>query len=251
MGRLILLFIAVVLAVIFVNWLLREDPKKVARYLRRGALWFGVILVILLAATGRLNPVFAAVAAAVPFLGRLLQALRYVPLLSQLFTVYQNAQASSAGTQGGPTAGRTSRVQSKFLSMTLEHDTGGMDGEILAGEHAGRKLSELGIGELRSLLDDYRRLDDESAALLEAYLDRVHGDEWQDTAGGGGAAAVGGGPMDEQEAREILGVGEGATPEEVVAAHRKLMQKMHPDRGGSTYLAAKINQAKDTLLKNQ
>ena len=86
MGRLILLFIAVVLAVIFVNWLLKEDPKKVARFLRRGALWFAVGLVVLLAATGRLNPVFAAIAAAVPFLGRLLSALRYVPLLSQLYT---------------------------------------------------------------------------------------------------------------------------------------------------------------------
>jgi len=249
MGRLILLFIVVVLAVIFVNWLLREDPKKVARYLRRGGMWFAVVLIILLAATGRLNPIFAAIAAAVPFMGRLFSALRYVPLLSQLYSTFQNAQASSQQQGGGATPGQTSRVQSRFLQMTLDHNTGDMDGEILDGEHAGSKLSDLDLHQIRSLLDRYRSLDDESAALLEAYLDRVYADQWREPGAEQGAGSVGGGPMSEQEAREILGVGEEASAEEITAAHRQLMQKLHPDRGGSTYLAAKINQAKDTLLK--
>lgn len=234
---------------IFVNWLLKEDPKKVARYLRRGGLWFVVVVMILLAATGRLNWVFAAVAAALPFMGRLLSALRYVPLLSQLYTHYQNAQASSQSRSGGGTPGQTSRVQSKFLSMTLDHDTGAMDGEVLDGEYAGGKLSDLDLDQLRTLLDQYRRMDRESAALLEAYLDRAHGDKWRGPGAEQETGTVGSGPMGPQEAREILGVEEGASAEEITGAHRKLMQKLHPDRGGSTYLAAKINQAKDTLLK--
>jgi hypothetical protein len=249
MGRLVLLFIVVVLAVVFVNWLLKEDPKKVARLLRRGALWFAVGLIVLLAVTGRLNWVFALVAAALPFVGRLLSALRYVPLLSQLYTYYQNAQASSRQPGGGPASGRTSKVQSRFLLMTLDHDSGHMDGEVLAGEHAGRNLSDLDLDQLRALFDQYRRTDEESSALLEAYLDRVHGDEWREP-GTEGAGSVSSGPMTEQEAREVLGVPEGASGDEIVAAHRRLMQKLHPDRGGSTYLAAKINQAKDTLLKD-
>lgn len=250
MGRFILLFIAVVLAVLFVNWLLKEDPKKVARYLRRGGLWFAVILIILLAATGRLNWVFAAIAATVPFLGRLLSALRYVPLLGQLFTHYQNAQASSQRHGAAAASGRTSRVQSRFLLMTLDHDTGNMEGEILSGQYEGKKLSDLDLGQLKELLDRYRRLDEESSALLEAYLDRVHGDQWREPGAERGSGAVSSGPMSEQEAREVLGVPENASEEEVTNAHRRLMQKLHPDRGGSTYLAAKINQAKDTLLKN-
>lgn len=247
MGRLILLFIFVVAAVVFVNWLLKEDPKKVARFLRRGALWFAVIAIILLAALGRLNWIFAAVAAALPFMGRLLSALRYVPILSQLYSHYQNAQASKAQAAGG---GRTSRVQSRFLLMILDHDSGNMDGEVLTGQFEGKKLSELDLTQIRQLLDQYRRMDDESYALLEAYLDRVHGDQWRQPGDGQGPGTVSAGPMNEQEAREILGVSEQASAEEITGAHRRLMQKLHPDRGGSTYLAAKINQAKDTLLKN-
>ena len=246
MGRLILLFIFVVAAMVFVNWLLKEDPKKVARLLRRSALWIAVIAIVLLAALGRLNWIFAAVAAALPFMGRLLSALRFVPVLSQLYSHYQNAQAAKSQTAGG---GRTSRVQSRFLLMILDHDSGNMDGEVLAGQFQGKKLSELDLTQIRQLLDQYSRMDDESYALLEAYLDRVHGEQWRQPGDGQAPGTVSAGPMNEQEAREILGVSEQASAEEITGAHKRLMQKLHPDRGGSTYLAAKINQAKDTLLK--
>lgn len=249
MGRLILLFIIVVLAVVFVNWLLKEDPKKVAQFLKRGVLWFAILAIVLLAATGRLNWVFAAIAAAIPFLGRLLSLLRYVPILSQLYSHAQSAKAAGTYQAGGAGQGQTSQVSSRFLRMTLEHGSGAMDGEILSGEFKGSRLSELDLAELKKLLRRYRQQDEESFALLEAYLDRVYGEEWRepDTERG---SSVGGGPMSEQEAREILGVTASASEEEIITAHRRLMQKLHPDRGGSTYLAAKINQAKDVLSGN-
>ena len=97
------------------------------------------------------------------------------------------------------------------------------------------------------------RVDDpQSVQLLEAYLDRTHGDSWRgpDESGGGtgGTERATGGKMTVAEAREILGVDESASRDEIIDAHRRLMQKMHPDRGGSTYLASKINQAKDVLI---
>ena len=250
MGRLVLLFIVVVLAVIFVNWLLKEDPKKVSQYLRRGTLWFAIVAIVLLAATGKLNWVFAAIAASLPFLGRVLSLLRFAPILSQLYSHIQSSRAANAYQSGGPTEGQTSQVNSRFLRMTLEHDSGKMDGEILEGELKGKRLSDLDLPQLQKLLRQYRQQDDESFALLEAYLDRVYGEDWRDPDTEGGHT-ISDGPMSEQEAREILGVTAKATDEEITNAHRRLMQKLHPDRGGSTYLAAKINQAKDLLLGNR
>jgi DnaJ-class molecular chaperone len=87
---------------------------------------------------------------------------------------------------------------------------------------------------------------------LQAYLDRVYGDDWQQQAGDQARqqTASPSGEMSRDEALQVLGLSDGASEDEIVEAHRRLMQKLHPDRGGSSYLAAVINQAKDTLLGN-
>lgn len=252
MLRLLLLFVAVVAAIVFVHWLLKEDPKKVAVVLRRSALWVGAGLLLILAATGRLHWLFAVLAAMVPFFTRILSLLRFVPLLSQLYTQYQNARSAHAAAGGGGGARRgpgSSQVRSKYLHMTLDHDSGEMDGEILQGDCQGQRLSALQLSDLLSLLKKYRADDNDSAALLQAYLDRYHGGwEEQGEQGRQHATPGGNGAMSRDEAAQILGIDPGAAPEEIVDAHRRLMQKLHPDRGGSDYLAAKINQAKDLLL---
>lgn len=249
MIRLLLLFIAVVAAVLFVHWLLNEDPKVVSAKLRRGAVWLGAGLLLLLVVTGRLPWLFALVGAVMPFVARLLGLLRFVPLVSQLYAQYQNARgAQAAGAGSNPGGADTSHVRSRYLHMTLDHDSGEMDGEILQGEFQGRRLSQLGLSDLLALLDKYRAEDSDSAALLQAYLDRYHAG-WEDQGEQGrDKTDPGGGPMTREEASQILGIEPGATREQVVEAHRRLMQKLHPDRGGSDYLAAKINQAKDLLV---
>jgi hypothetical protein len=144
--------------------------------------------------------------------------------------------------------GQTSRVRSAMLQMELDHDSGAMRGRFTAGPHQGADLDSLAVPVLASLLNG---VDEESRALLLAYLDR-RDPTWRehaqgDTASRRGFAATG--KMTDEEAYQILGVQPGAAAAEITRAHRSLMKKLHPDQGGSTYLAARVNEAKDTLLR--
>jgi DnaJ-domain-containing protein 1 len=176
-----------------------------------------------------------------------------------------------------PAGGQSSTVATGFLRMTLDHDTGTMTGTVLRGQFAGLRIEEMGVGDLLALLRECRAEDEEGARLLEAYLDRIHPD-WRDelasgragsTTGGAGTGAGGpgtasgrarsgagsggkrsaSGDMTAEEAYAILGLSAGATPDQIKEAHRRLMVKLHPDHGGSGYLASQINRARDVLLR--
>ncbi len=122
-----------------------------------------------------------------------------------------------------------------------------MDGEVLSGDYGGRKLSTLTNDELNSLSDWLKRKDRESFILLNTYMmkmgksagsknfsqDQTNNSFYQ---------------MSKKDALQILGLNESTTNDEIVKAHKRLVQRLHPDRGGSDYLAAKINAAKDRLL---
>jgi hypothetical protein len=149
----------------------------------------------------------------------------------------------------GKTAGQSSQVRSRFLDMTLDHDTGALNGVIIAGPHAGRSLDEFDLGQLAALIPAF---DPESCALLESYLDRRFPGWRQDTQGAGAgrqSSQTTSGKMTAEEAYQILGLQPGAGRDEIGRAHRSLMKKLHPDQGGSTYLAARVNEAKETLLR--
>jgi hypothetical protein len=146
--------------------------------------------------------------------------------------------------------GQISRVRSAFVEMELDHDTGAMQGRILAGRHEGVTLEALDVPTLLGFLPE---IDEESRALLIAYLDRRE-PNWRehaqgDAATGPGRASRSSGKMTEEEAYQILGVQPGASAEDIGRAHRALMKKLHPDQGGSTYLATRVNEAKDILLR--
>ncbi|GGO79477.1 hypothetical protein GCM10011348_13830 [Marinobacterium nitratireducens] len=199
------------------------------------------LLLLYLSISGRLHWIGALFAAMLPLSRYLVPLLRYLPFLRRLY----NGQRQSR--QSG---GNSSRVQTAVLEMTLDHDSGVMHGTVLQGPLSGRSLGDLGETEFIELLQYCRRQDAESARLLEAYLDRRFGERWRDDDPGDEqqSAPASGGALSEQEAYAILGLKPGASDQEVIDAHRRLMQKLHPDRGGSDYLAARINEAKERLL---
>ena len=162
---------------------------------------------------------------------------------------------AGAGSFGGQSAGqRSSEVTTDTLAMQLDHRTGELEGEVLRGPFAGRSLASLGVSDLLELLADCQREDPRSVPLLETYLDRRAPDWRADAGGAGGEHAAGPGAqtaMDEATAWSILGLAPGASVDEIKAAHRRLMTKLHPDHGGSGYLAAQLNQAKDYLLSRR
>jgi hypothetical protein len=151
------------------------------------------------------------------------------------------------GTQ--PSVGQASRIATEFLEVELEHDTGRISGRVLKGQFAGRALEDLTPMETALLWLDCRFADPQSAQVLGAYLDRAHPSWREDMARAGhGEPLNATDGMTRAQALDILGLSEGASDDDVRRAHRDLMMKMHPDRGGSTFLAAKINEAKDVLL---
>ncbi len=244
--------IALLASLLFLGrWFVEAEPRKIAAVLKWGGLGAIVVVAVLLLFSGRIGLI-----------------LLLVPLVFWLRRFFDRFKAAQ-----GPSAGQSSEVRTRFLRMRLDHDSGEMDGEVLDGRHSGQLLSQLSLPELLDLLQDYQIVDTQSASVLEAYLDRTQPD-WRDAAPAGGhydagegraqgpggqdrggqgsrgRGPAGAGAMSREEALEILGLEEGADPEAIREAHRRLMQKLHPDHGGSNYLAAKLNQAKDLLLRH-
>ena len=222
------------------RWWTQATPHQLAVALRWTALVVG-IGVILFAAITRRWGLLATLAVPALMAWRGIRAAR---------THNRNARGASPG--------HHSDVETRFLRMTLDHDSGEMTGAVIAGDMAGRALDELTLGELVALWRVCVAEDEQSRIVLEAWLDRVHGDKWRQAAGSAANEAGGNrrsdspwtkSGMSEAEAREILGVDAAAGREAVEAAYRKAMLRAHPDQGGSDWLAARVNQARDVLLK--
>lgn len=181
---------------------------------------------------------------ALVFSGRAFQAIwalsLFAPLLIQAWRSWRTARTFSRGGQASP--GQESRVETATLEMVLHHDSGRMTGTVKRGRFAGADLADLDLPALRDLLADCAAEDPESVPLLEAWLDRGH-PEWRE-----GAPPPVDGPMTRAEALAVLGLAEDATEAEIRAAHRRLMRAAHPDAGGSAWLAARLNAARDLLV---
>jgi hypothetical protein len=231
---------------LFALWLLRVLANAPVAALRQGLLWFAGLaaaaILLLLVVSGRAAQVAGAVGVLAPFAWRWWHNRRMA----------RRFGAAGAGAAGSESGGE-SRVETGTLEMRLDHRTGRMSGRVRAGPQAGRELAELSRPELLALLAACRADDPDSVPLLEAWLDRANPDwrqgaEYDDGRADGAQHASGGGRMSRQEALAVLGLPEGASEDEIRAAHRRLMRAAHPDGGGSDWLAARINQARDVLL---
>ncbi|MEQ8354218.1 MAG: hypothetical protein RH942_01665 [Kiloniellaceae bacterium] len=244
-----ILGVTLLVAILFLGrWFVDADPRKVASVLKWGGLGLVISVILLLVVSGRIGLIFL-----------------MVPLIIWLRRLLSRYKASN-----GPSGGQSSEVRTRFLQMWLDHDSGELDGEILDGPFAGQYLSQLDLPSLLELMRNYGVVDQQSASVLEAYLDRTQDADWREAAAdmgvdlGSGEKADGGGreqrsqrsgpaasgAMTRAEALEMLDLQEGASAEAIREAHHRLMQKLHPDHGGSNYLAAKLNEAKDLLLRH-
>lgn len=227
----LLVLAAIALAV---AWFLRANPSSMARVLR-------VVMVVL---------------GGIGVGGMLIFGLRFLPgLLPELMglagvvitaLIARAVRNRPSGGFSSPGTGQRTEVDTAFLKAWIDHGSGDVGGTVLAGRFAGRTLDVLMDAELIDLRVECAA-DADSLRVLEAYLDRRLGPDWRDarqTPPPRGQRA----DMSREEALAVLGLAEGASVDDIRAAHRRLIQRMHPDVGGTADLAARINRAKDVLL---
>ncbi len=220
------------------NWYASADTKAVMKFLKWGLIGLVAGAGLFFLMTGRLAWAFMALPALLPWFLRLRVLVR-------------TAKAFSRMAGGFQASNQTSDVETSTLRMSLDHDSGEMVGEVLNGPYAGSRIEEMTEHDLLQLLSACHENDNDGARLLESFLDR-HFPSWREgeqVGGGEKRSGQGSATMDRGEAYKVLGLEDGAGEDEIKDAHRRLIAGLHPDHGGSDYLAAKINQAKDILLK--
>ena len=236
MPQLIAGLVALYLLLLAIRWFGRVTPASAARMVRGGGFALGIAAVLALLLRGGFG--LASALASVLFAGALRSG-------ANPFAAFFHA--AGWGSSAKP---RVSVARSAAIEMRLDRETGRMSGLVTAGPFSGRALEAMTRGECLEVYRWCGRDDPDGAVLLEAYLDRRF-PAWREAKQGDGDARPRGwrdGPLSHDEAYEILGLPKGAGREEIIAAHRSLMKKLHPDHGGSTALAARVNQAKDVLL---
>ena len=230
----LLAFVVLGVLALIVWWLLRANPSTIARILRPMLMVVGLVGIAVM----------------------LIFGMRFVPsLLPELFglagivataLIARALRRRPSGGFSSPGSAQRTEVRTALFEAWIDHGTGDVGGTVHSGRFAGRTFDSLSDSELLDLHAE-RSSDSDSLRVLEAYLDRRLGADWRSSH----QTPPPRGPrtdMTREEALAVLGLAEGASAEEIKAAHRRLIQRVHPDVGGSADLAARINRAKDVLL---
>lgn len=244
--RIAILFLVAVFIFVGLRLLLGKRKVSLRQFFLLYAAALGGMVLLYLGATGRLHWLFTVLGVLLPFVFRIIPFVLQMMNLKQAVSWFQKMTTGSQASSG-----QSSQLDTRFFKMSLDHDSGRMDGRVLEGNFEGRALSDLSLESLLALLQEVA-VDADSENVLRAYLDREHPD-WSGHADDNESAGTGGsdsGNVSVRDAYDILGLEPGADAKDVKAAHRKLIRTHHPDHGGSTYLAARINAAKEVLLKH-
>lgn len=218
-----------------IAWFLRAKPSNLARVARvvllgLGAFGAGAFLIF-----------------GLRFLPSLLPELLGLAGLVIAALIARAVRRRSTGGFSTPGTSQRTEVRTAFLEAWIDHGTGDVGGTILMGRFTGRTLDGLADSELYDLHDECLN-DIDSLRVLAAYLDRRLGADWRKARQSSPPPRSPSGDMTREEALTILGLAEGASEPQIKAAYRRLIQRMHPDVGGSAELAARINRARDVLL---
>ena len=255
----------------FIRWMTEAEPKEIRKIGMIVTITLLVVLAGWMLLTGKLAAMVAALAAAVPFLIRVMKLGFLLPLLRKIFASSRRTARPGGFGQQGRGAGRTSEIRTDYLYMLLDLETGQMQGSVHNGTYAGADLDSLGLDDLRLLYVQCCGATDQSQAVLEAYFERRPDcsgwQGWSKTDNGNNGAYTGGsghnenesgqydnrrsnaGDMTADEACKILDVAKDATREEINRAYKKQIKTVHPDHGGSDYLASRLNAARSLLLR--
>jgi len=278
MRNLIILLAVAVLLYLLIKWFTKTPPKQVVIAAKKYALYAVGAVLLLLVVSGRMHWLYGLVAGLIPLGQRLFTAWRTI----NYFRSFTSSKQNHSNPDNTASANQASTIQTSFLNMTLDHDSGEMNGTVSKGKFTNQQLSQLNLDQLLELLSEcYTVNGSDSVAVLESYLDRYHGacnsacdgtydnstsnsdpnqentksSSWRDRYTNHSSDKTQTIPeendMTIQQAYLILGLTENVGIKEIKEAHRRLMQRFHPDRGGSTYLSVKINQAKDFLMKDR
>jgi DnaJ-domain-containing protein 1 len=222
---------------LFLRWLANANPAMVAGRVRQFG-WFALIGLIGFAAFRFPGLALFAIPAALPMIRRAFSG----------GGVFQSSAAQP----------RLSEVETEYLSVELDHDSGAMNGMVKKGAYAGRPLDALERAECQSLAATLALEDRDGFSVFAEYYQRRFGTPLHEDAearAGDFAAGYNGdfssSPMDARAAADLLGVDIIADRETVNQAYRAAMKSAHPDRGGSAELAARLNRARDLLLERR
>lgn len=237
MGKLFTILIAVTVFMLWRRWKKLESEQAKREFFYRG-LVFGLIAVIIgLAVYGRidaLGALFASLLLSIKFI--IAFGIRHFPIVARVY-----------GVTDGFGLGKTRTLKTPWLEIRVDFSTGKLSGMVLQGEFAERALDELTETELKKLLKDCHQ-DSRSSYFIHSYINQ----RFNKSAGNDGNSAAqppSSSAMSEQEALEVLGLEGVPSADDIKRAHKKLMQKLHPDRGGNDFLASLLNRARDRLTE--
>jgi len=245
MAKLLLLLTAVAVIWYSYRWWNNQDPNKRNKSLWTYGLWGLAAVLILLTVSGRAHWITGAIGALLPMIKAMLPQLqRLLPFAMQ----WRKSQAQQGQLTG------------EWVKLKVDPLTGVMDGLVLKGSFEGQALSALSESQLKALLGDCLDHEMKSTQLLATFLQHSYGEQWQTTFADvlqqhsaqsqqQASSGVSNGPLSTKDAYEVLGVDEDSTKEDILKAYKSMMQKVHPDRGGSDYLTRLVSEAKDLLLK--